>query len=85
MKKVLSRKQMMDLGYPERLLRSISSNPDLTHLFFRSGTGKTSNTYYFPEKVDRWLELREDERMAREKDTGRKGMLRKSDDAQLRR
>ena len=63
MKKVMSRKAMMDEGYPRRTLDEIAHNPDLTHLFFRSGTGRTSNIYYFPEKVDRWLEQREDERM----------------------
>lgn len=63
MKRVMSRTQMVEEGYPVKTLKEISSNPDLTHLFFRTGTGRTSNVYYFPEKVDRWLEQREDERM----------------------
>jgi hypothetical protein len=55
----------MDAGYPRRTLDEISHNPDLTSLFFRSGTGRTSNLYFFSERVDRWLEEREDERMIR--------------------
>lgn len=62
-KNVLSSSEMIAYGYKRRLLYEITHDPDCTHLFFRSGTGKTSNIYFYLDKVQRWLEMREDERM----------------------
>ena len=62
-KGIYSTQDMLDYGYQRRLLHEIAHDPDCTHLFFRTGTGKTSNIYYYKEKVERWLEMREDERM----------------------
>lgn len=67
MKTVMTRKEMMNEGFPRRILDEISHNEDCTFLFFRTGTGKTSNIYYYPEQVKRWLEMREDERFAERK------------------
>lgn len=65
---VKSRRQMIDeLHYPRRVLDEISHDENCTHLFFRTGNGRTSNIYYYPEKVERWLEMREDERMMERK------------------
>lgn len=64
-KRVLTRTEMIAEGFPVKTLREISSNRDLTELFFRTGTGRTSNLYFYPDKVERWLDSREAERMER--------------------
>ena len=64
MKAVMSRKEMIEEGFPRRTLSEISHDENCTHLFFRTGNGKTSNIYFYPDRVQRWLEMREDERFA---------------------
>lgn len=62
-KNVLSTSEMLDYGYKRRTLNEITRDSNLTHLFFRTGTGKTSNYYFYLDKVQKYLEMREDERM----------------------
>ncbi len=61
-KGIFSITDMVEFGYPEDMLRKLSHSEDFSRFGFRSSDKKNAKIYINKEKLERFLEMREDER-----------------------
>lgn len=60
-KELYTIRQLVAKGYPEEMLRQLSHGDDFSRFGFRSSDKKTATIYINKAKLDRFLEMREDE------------------------
>ena len=61
-KEVYSISELVDMGYPKKLLKQLIHTDEFSRIGFRLAESRNSKTFFYKEKLDRFLEHREDER-----------------------
>ena len=59
---VFSITALEQMGYPKQLLRSLIHSEDFSSIGFRLASSRNSKTFFYKEKLDKFLAHQEDER-----------------------
>ena len=52
---VYSITQLLEIGYPEHLIRKLLRSEDFPSIGFRTGNSRNSKAYFHKDKLDRYL------------------------------
>ena len=61
-KEVYSITELADMGYPKKLLTGLIHSDHFSGLGFRLASSRNSKTFFYKDKLDKFLEHQEDER-----------------------
>ena len=64
-KEVYSSTELVDMGYPKKLLTGLIHSDNFSRIGFRLASSRNSKTFFYKEKLDKFLEHQEDERRER--------------------
>lgn len=62
MREVYSITELADMGYPKKLLKDLIHSDHFSGLGFRLASSRNSKTFFYKEKLDKFLARQEDER-----------------------
>ena len=60
-KEVYSITQLVEKGYPEKMLKQLIHSREFSSIGFRLASSRNSKTYFFKDKLDKWIERQMDE------------------------
>lgn len=63
-KEVYSITELVDMGYPRKMLKNLIHSDNFSSLGFRLASSRNSKTFFYKDKLDKFLEHQEDERQA---------------------
>ena len=61
-KEVYSITELVDMGYPKKLLKELIHSDNFSSIGFRLASSRNSKTFFYKEKLDKFLAHQEDER-----------------------
>ena len=61
-KEVYSITELADMGYPKKLLNGLIHSDNFSRIGFRLASSRNSKTFFYKEKLDKFLAHQEDER-----------------------
>ena len=61
-KEVYSITELVDMGYPKKMLKELIHSDHFSRIGFRLASSRNSKTFFYKEKLDKFLEHQEDER-----------------------
>lgn len=60
-KEVYSIAELVEMGYPKNMLKNLSHSDNFSSIGFRLASSRNSKTFFYKEKLDRFLERQMDE------------------------
>lgn len=61
-KNVFSISQLEEMGYPKKMLRKLIHSEEFSSIGYRLACSRNSKTFFYRDKLDKWIEQRMDER-----------------------